>query len=94
MTRCRTSGVGKTCAGAAGAENRARPCHARCQGKVNCAATHCCGSPRLPAAYLTRLFHCSIAAESARAVAAAEGQVRALELEASDAKRDAGKRMT
>ncbi len=37
------------------------------------------------------LSPCSIAAESARAVAAAEGQVRALELEASEAKRDAGK---
>jgi hypothetical protein len=33
---------------------------------------------------------CSIAAESARVLSAAEGQIRALELEAAEAKRDAG----
>jgi hypothetical protein len=50
-------------------------------------------SPIAPTPTNAFLPRCSIAAESARAVAAAEGQVRALELEASDAKRDAGKRM-
>ncbi len=62
------------------------------QGALRCHPLLCI-APMAPSPPNAFLSHCSIAAESARAVAAAEGQVRALELEASDAKRDAGKRI-